>query len=115
MDPIERSAFGRADDMREFGLLLLQMMLLPSSMAGGGSAPYEGQLSDLRLRSYCDGAFRLRDADGDPTDGVDIEGLRAYLDADDSLRIGGVGGVDILDAADGSGWDLLQRMMAGPA
>lgn len=46
--------------------------------------------------------------------GVDVTALRAYLDAEETLRIGGVGGVDVLDLADGAGWELLGMLLAGP-
>jgi hypothetical protein len=40
--------------------------------------------------------------------------LRDFLDADDGLRLGGVGGVDVLDTggAGKSGWDLLAALLA---
>ena len=116
-DPDERAAFGKSDDVREFGFLLLQMLVLPSSQAGTGAhddALSADCLTALRLRSLCDGPFMLRDIDGDPTDGVDIAALRDYLDADETLRVGGAGGVDVLDAVDGAGWDLLSKLLAGP-
>ena len=50
-------------------------------------------------------------SDGDKTDGVDVRALRDYLDADESIRDGGVGGVDVLDLADGAGWDLLAALL----
>lgn len=43
-----------------------------------------------------------------------MAGLREYLDADEGLRVGGVGGVELLDAGGpegGSGWDLLSRLL----
>jgi len=55
-----------------------------------------------------------RDSDGDATDGVEVEALREYLDAEPLLRIGGAGGVDILDQAGGAGWELLASLLAGP-
>ena len=124
-DPFERARFARADDMREFGLLLLCALVLPNAPPGA--------LEPLQLRSLTDGAFAASDADGMKTDGVDVAGLRAYLAADDSLRVGGerdgrVGGVELLDAggqssgggdadADagvprGSGWELLGRLLS---
>ena len=45
------------------------------------------------------------------TDGVDVGALRAYLDAEETLRIGGVGGVDVLDANGGLGWALIETLM----
>ena len=47
------------------------------------------------------------------TDGVDVPQLREYLDADDGLRVGGVGGVELLDTggAGSSGWDLLALLL----
>jgi len=128
-DPFERARFARADDMREFGLLLLGALVLPNAPPGA--------IEPLQLRSLTDGAFAASDADGMKTDGVDVAGLRAYLAADDSLRVGGerdgrVGGVELLDAggksssgggteadanADagvprGSGWELLGRLLS---
>lgn len=105
-DPAQRAAFGKADDVREFGMMMLQCFLLPFARAG--AAP----LDTLRLRALCDGPFAKADAEGRRNDGVDIEALRDFLDAEDQLRIGGVGGVDVLDGHERSGWDLLGRMMA---
>ena len=105
-DPEERARFGRADDMREFGMLLLQCALIPNM---GPEAP----LDPLRLRTLCDGSFRGSD-EGLPTDGVDVNGLRAFLDAEEGLRLGGVGGVELLDVGGPgkSGWDLLEKLLA---
>merc|ERR1712087_68655 len=104
-----RARYGRADDMREFGLLLLSTMLLPN-------APPESTLSLLQLRSLTDGSFAASDEDGMKTDGVDVPALRAFLDADSELRTNGVGGVEMLDAGSkgkgGSGWDLLGMLLA---
>jgi len=104
-DPEERAAFAKANDVREFGFLLLQMMLLPFAQ------PSDDAMTVLKLRSLCDGPFMLPDSDGDKTDGVDVRALRDYLDADESIRDGGVGGVDVLDLADGAGWDLLAALL----
>ena len=105
-DPENRAAFGKADDMREFALLVLGSVLLPNAQPGQ-------PLDALKLRELCDGPFAASD-DGMPTDGVDIDRLRSYLDAEDGLRIGGVGGVDVLDVggAERSGWDLLALLLA---
>lgn len=104
-DPFERARYARADDMREFGILLLSALVIPNAPPGAIDA--------FGLRSLTEGAFVGADADGMQTDGVDVARLREYLDADDGLRIGGVGGVEILDtgSADGSGWDLLSRLL----
>ena len=103
-DADERARYGRAEDMREFGMLALQCFVL-------GNAPPASELTELKLRSLCDGAFAGRSG-GSATDGVDVDGLRDYLDAEDGLRLGAVGGVDALDAADRSGWDLLKALLA---
>jgi len=105
-DPEERGRFGRADDVREFGMLLLSAALLPNA------AP-DSAMDMLGLRNLCDGPFAACE-DGMQTDGVDVARLRDYLDAEDELRLGGVGGVDVL-AVGGEGrdgWDLLERMLA---
>ena len=104
-DPFERARYARADDMREFGLLLLTGLVLPNAPPGA--------LDQLKLRSLTDGPFLGADADGMKTDGVDVPQLREYLDADDGLRVGGVGGVELLDTggAGSSGWDLLASLL----
>ena len=102
-DADERARYGVADDMREFGMLALTLLIVPSAQPGATSA--------LRLRALCEGAFRASDEDGMPTDGVDARGLRNFLDSEPELRIGGVGGVDVLDANGGEGWDLLGRLL----
>jgi len=104
-DPFERARYARADDMREFGLLLLAGLVLPNAPPGA--------IDQLKLRSLTDGPFVGADADGMKTDGVDVPQLREYLDADDGLRIGGVGGVELLDTggAGSSGWDLLALLL----
>ena len=103
-DQDERAAFGRSDDVREFGFLMLQCFVL-------GNAPPRAPIDQLALRRLCDATFAGEDADGMRTDGVDVEGLRGYLDAEDGLRVSGVGGVDMLDAKDGSGWELIHQLM----
>lgn len=87
---------------------MLASILLPNADPRGGSA-----LGELPLRTLCDGPFQGYD-DGLPTDGVDVLRLREYLDAEEGLRLGGVGGVDVLDVGgEGkSGWDLLAAMLA---
>lgn len=110
-DPSQRAAFGRADDMREFGMLMLEMMVLGNApqQADGDAPP---PMDALKLRSLCDGAFAAT-SDGMRTDGVDIDGLRDYLQAEGSLlQTGGVGGADVLDLNEGSGWQLLKAMLA---
>lgn len=113
----ERAAFARADEMREFGLLMLESFVLFNAPPGA-----EAVLSPLRLRSLIDATFTLADEDGFTSDGVDIAGLRAYLDAEDGLRVGEVGGVEMLSKigkttttspaeVGTSGWDLIQWMM----
>ena len=104
-DAEERAAFGRADDLREFGMLVLTCFVLGNAPAGGGGGR---ALGELELRQLCDGAFAAR-ADGMPTDGVDTDGLRGYLDAEDGLRVGGVGGLEMLGK--GGGWELLTSLM----
>ena len=77
------------------------------------NAPAGGPIDALQLRTLCDGPFAAYD-DGMPTDGVDVGRLRDYLDAEDSLRLGGVGGVDVLDVGGPgkSGWHLLEGLLA---
>lgn len=107
-DPDERARYGVADDMREFGVLVLASFLIPNAPAGATDT--------LRLRSLLDGAFASADGDGMRTNGVDVAALRAYLEADDGLCDAGcgVGGARLLDAGgdDGSGWDLLAKLLA---
>lgn len=106
-DPAERARFAVSDDMREFGLLLLAAVLLPNA------DPNACPLELLALRNLCEGSFAATD-EGMPTDGVDVERLREYLDAEEGLRLGGVGGVDVLDVGGPgkSGWHLLGRLLA---
>lgn len=114
-DPEERARYGRADDMREFGLLLLTCFLLSSAQPDAG-------FDALRLRTLTDGPFAASDDDGMKTDGVDVAALRSFLADEEALRIGGVGGVEMLDAGgarlggefvtQSSGWGLLSRLLA---
>lgn len=134
-DPAERTAFAVADEIREFGMLMLEAFVLmnapPDQQTSGGDGAGEGAgegapaMTSLRLRSLCDSTFCAADADGFKSDGIDVPALRAYLDAEDGLRVGGVGGVEMLDKAGKaaptsaaalsgyagqSGWDLIAWM-----
>ena len=107
-DAEERAAFAKADEIREFGMLMLEAFILPN-------APPDAPLTPMQLRTLCDGPFAKCDCDGFTSDGVDLVGLRSYLDAEEAIRIGGVGGVEMLDVADGagnSGWELIAWMMS---
>ena len=104
-DPAERARFGRADDVREFGMLMLEAFVL-------GNAPADSPLTPLQLRSLCDGAF-AQVLDGMRTDGVDVDALRDYLSAEAGLAVGGVSGADVLGLNGGSGWSLLGSMLSG--
>mmetsp|Transcript_6636 Transcript_6636/g.16691 ORF Transcript_6636/g.16691 Transcript_6636/m.16691 type:complete len:425 (+) Transcript_6636:93-1367(+) len=112
------SDFAFADDMRAFGALMLESLIVPCAPPGA--------ITTSALAALCDGAYRgtgMIDRDGTTgsdistsaivtMDGrVDIAALRAYLMEDDGLRIGGVGGADMLDAT--GGWDLLAQLL-GP-
>ena len=118
-DPAQRAAYGRADDMREFAMLVLTCVLLPNAPPEAADIR-PGSGSVARLRTLCDGPFAAAD-DGMPTDGVDVARLREYLEAEEGLRLGGVGGVDVLAVgpkkagvvtAGSSGWDLLAALLA---
>jgi hypothetical protein len=104
-DPAERASFGRADDIREFGMLMLECFIL-------GNAPPDAPLTPLQLRSLCDGPF-AQVCDGMRTDGVDVGALRDYLAAEARLQVGDVGGVDVLDLNDRSGWQLVGSLLSG--
>ena len=100
----EEGAFGTADDMRAFGVLLLQAMVEPN--AERGAFPL------ARLLQLIDGPFAASSrasADG----AVDVDGLRDYLAADEACRRGGYGGVELLDSAGGAGWSLVASLL-GP-
>ena len=68
-----RACYGRADDMREFGILLLSSMLLPNAPPGA--------MDLLKLRTLTDGPFAAVDDEGMLTDGVDVAALREFLAA----------------------------------
>ena len=92
-------------------MLMLEMMVLGNApqQADGDAPP---PMDALKLRSLCDGAFAAT-SDGMRTDGIDIDGLRDYLQAEGALlQTGGVGGADVLDLNEGSGWQLLKAMLA---
>ena len=96
-----RAAFGAADDMRAFGLLLLRACVESCAPAGANDIQ--------RLVALTDGPFA---ADAATNDGsVNVGALREYLLEEDSLRIGGAGGADVLDAAGGLGWRLLEALL----
>ena len=107
---IDLARFGRADDLRAFGVTCLVCIV-------GACAPSTCNLESSELYRLIDGPFAL-DLFESPTDGsVDVAALREYLESEDRLQIfsndknGGVGGVDILKGC--RGWDLLELLL-GP-
>ena len=93
----ERVAFGEAEDVFEFGMLLLVACIVgcapPAPRGVSGSTAGSGPASELGLRSLAEGAF------GGRKGGVEVGRLREYLEAEDGLRLGGSGGVELLSEA----------------
>ncbi|KAG6438393.1 hypothetical protein SASPL_103335 [Salvia splendens] len=86
--PMEKRAFGIADDIYEAGLLFAYLSFIPFCAAG--------VMDSLSLRRLFENTFQL-----------DIQAMREYCLADDRL----VEAVKFLDLGDGAGWELLQAMM----
>ncbi|KZV48325.1 hypothetical protein F511_26542 [Dorcoceras hygrometricum] len=86
--PLDKRAFGIADDIYEAGLLLAYLAFVPFCETG--------VMDSLSLRRRLENTFQL-----------DIEAMREYCVADDSL----VEVVKFLDLDDRAGWELLQAML----
>ncbi|XP_062222352.1 uncharacterized protein LOC133921483 isoform X1 [Phragmites australis] len=86
--PLEKRAFGIADDIYGAGLLVAYMAFIPFCEAG---------ITDgISLQRLLENTFRL-----------DIYAAREYFLADDRLSEA----VNFLDLGDGAGWELLQAML----
>ncbi|KAJ4951486.1 hypothetical protein NE237_028318 [Protea cynaroides] len=86
--PMEKRAFGIADDIYEAGLLLAYLAFVPFCEAGIMDA--------LSLQRLLESTFQL-----------DLEAAREYCLADDRL----LESVKFLDLGAGAGWELLQAML----
>ncbi|KAL8538356.1 hypothetical protein ACS0TY_000373 [Phlomoides rotata] len=86
--PMEKRAFGIADDIYEAGLLLAYVSFIPFCEAG--------VMDSLSLRRLLENTFRL-----------DVQAMREYCLADDRL----LEAVKFLDLGNGAGWELLQAML----
>ncbi|XP_052179287.1 uncharacterized protein LOC127792732 isoform X1 [Diospyros lotus] len=86
--PMEKRAFGIADDIYEAGLLFAYLAFIPFCEAG--------ILDSLSLQRLLESTFRL-----------DLEAAREYCISDDRL----LEAVKFLDLGDGAGWELLQAML----
>ncbi|XAR52078.1 Non-specific serine/threonine protein kinase [Bertholletia excelsa] len=86
--PLEKRAFGIADDIYAAGLLFAYLAFIPFCESG--------IMDSLSLQRLLESTFRL-----------DLEATREYCLADDRL----LGAVKFLDLGDGAGWELLQAML----
>ncbi|XP_030935031.1 uncharacterized protein LOC115960331 isoform X1 [Quercus lobata] len=86
--PMEKRAFGIADDIYEAGLLFAYLAFVPFCEAG--------IVDSLSLQRLLESTFKL-----------DVEATREYCLADDRL----LDAVKFLDLGDGAGWELLQAML----
>ncbi|XP_043694932.1 uncharacterized protein LOC122645675 isoform X1 [Telopea speciosissima] len=86
--PMEKRAFGIADDIYEAGLLLAYLSFVPFCEAG--------IMDGLTLQRLLESTFQL-----------DLEAVREYCLADDRL----LEAVKFLDLGAGAGWELLQAML----
>lgn len=86
--PMEKRAFGFADDIYEAGLLFAYLAFIPFCEAG--------IMDSLSLQRLLESTFRL-----------DLQATREYCLADDKLSEA----VKFLDLGDGAGWELLQAML----
>ncbi|WMV20908.1 hypothetical protein MTR67_014293 [Solanum verrucosum] len=87
-NPLERRAFGIADDIYEAGLLFAYLAFVPFCEAG--------VMDSISLRRLLENTFQL-----------DLQAAREYCSADDRL----LEAVKFLDLGDGAGWELLQAML----
>ncbi|XP_021282358.1 uncharacterized protein LOC110415143 [Herrania umbratica] len=86
--PMERRAFGIADDIYEAGLLFAYLAFVPFCEAG--------IMDSLSLQRLLESTFKL-----------DLTATREYCLADDRL----LEAVKFLDLGAGAGWELLQAML----
>ncbi|KAE9464637.1 hypothetical protein C3L33_03471, partial [Rhododendron williamsianum] len=86
--PMEKRAFGIADDIYEAGLLFAYLAFIPFCEAG--------IMDSLSLQRLLESTFKL-----------DLEAIREYCLADDRL----LEAVNFLDLGNGAGWELLQAML----
>ncbi|KAG2653198.1 uncharacterized protein LOC120656880 [Panicum virgatum] len=86
--PLEKRAFGIADDIYGAGLLVAYMAFIPFCEAG--------TMDGISLQRLLESTFRL-----------DIYAAREYCLADDRLSEA----VNFLDLGDSAGWELLQAML----
>ncbi|KAL7230270.1 hypothetical protein ACSBR2_008719 [Camellia fascicularis] len=86
--PMEKRAFGIADDIYEAGLLFAYLAFIPFCEPG--------IMDSLSLQRLLESTFQL-----------DLEATREYCLADDRL----LEAVNFLDLGDGAGWELLQAML----
>ncbi|XVF30504.1 hypothetical protein REPUB_Repub16aG0063800 [Reevesia pubescens] len=86
--PMERRAFGIADDIYEAGLLFAYLAFVPFCEAG--------IMDSLSLQRLLESTFKL-----------DLVAAREYCLADDRL----LEAVKFLDLDNGAGWELLQAML----
>lgn len=86
--PMEKRAFGIADDIYEAGLLFAYLAFIPFCEAG--------LMDSLSLQRLLESTFRL-----------DLQAARDYCLADDRF----LEAVKFLDLGGGAGWELLQAML----
>ncbi|KAK3158800.1 hypothetical protein QOZ80_2AG0141740 [Eleusine coracana subsp. coracana] len=86
--PLEKRAFGIADDIYGAGLLVAYMAFVPFCEAG--------VIDGISLQRLLESTFRL-----------DIYAAREYCLEDDRLA----DAINFLDLGDGAGWELLQAML----
>ncbi|GLT95069.1 hypothetical protein SLE2022_127740 [Rubroshorea leprosula] len=86
--PMEKRAFGIADDIYEAGLLFAYLAFVPFCEAG--------TMDSLSLQRLLESTFQL-----------DVMATREYCLADDRL----LEAVKFLDLSNGAGWELLQAML----
>ncbi|XP_020085010.1 uncharacterized protein LOC109707893 [Ananas comosus] len=86
--PLEKRAFGIADDIYEAGLLFAYLAFVPFCEMG--------IMDSISLQRLLESTFQL-----------DLDAAREYCLADDRL----VEAVNFLDLGDGAGWELLKAML----
>ncbi|GMH09117.1 hypothetical protein Nepgr_010957 [Nepenthes gracilis] len=87
-NPIQKKAFGIADDIYEAGLLFSYLAFVPFCESG--------IMDSISLQRLLESTFQL-----------DLQATREYCLADDRL----LEAVKFLDLGDGAGWELLQAML----
>ncbi|XP_065008824.1 uncharacterized protein LOC135639036 isoform X3 [Musa acuminata AAA Group] len=86
--PLEKRAYGIADDIYEAGLFFAYLAFIPFCEAG--------IIDSISLQRLFENTFQL-----------DLQAVREYCLADDRL----LEAVKFLDLGDGAGWELLQAML----